>query len=315
MEGWWENGRVLFYGLYSFWYLLWFYLLKKTTRLSPSALCSSSALSCPPFLSSSTLLSLHSHKPFIFSSLPHLFFLASLFSFLEWWTEDNPFIHLLAPFIRFLASLFFVLYHLIETSVTNRHGEYPLLYSSIFFGLPLPSTLPNPFSPSSPFSTSLLPLSLLYGFTIQFIFLTGVGKVKVGGKDWFFSSTLSSYLSMYSRSTTNPPLSPSLSHILIQSPVLSSLLSSVTLLCEILFIPLLGLALPPGQRWVTMVLMIGLHLGIILFMSKKVHFSFSLLYPFFSFLCLSCCIQQCQIYYRLIHISYIAPIQKSNSNS
>mmetsp|Transcript_30350 Transcript_30350/g.47104 ORF Transcript_30350/g.47104 Transcript_30350/m.47104 type:complete len:234 (-) Transcript_30350:140-841(-) len=90
---------------------------------------------------------------------------------------------------------------------------------------------------------------------------------------------------MYSSSTSNPPFSSSLSVFLQSSPFLCCFLSSFILLMEIIIIPISGLFLPPRWRWCCSVLMLCMHLGIFVVMSKKVALAFFTTLPlyFFSF--------------------------------
>ena len=115
--------------------LLWWIFVYGSKKIPLYKICSGSVCTRPSWLPKSILLWLHEFKAEIFlSTLPTLL-LAGLTS------------------IRLPSVISVTLYHLLETSVTGRHGEYPLLYNIWAFLLPEPYASAISFGKSSIFDS------------------------------------------------------------------------------------------------------------------------------------------------------------------
>ncbi|CAK0876155.1 unnamed protein product [Prorocentrum cordatum] len=219
--------------------LLWWALVKRKTGNHLYSLCSSSVITRPSWLSRHHLLLLVSHKRHIFVALPVALAAGTLAGQ-----------HAL---VRLLAALVVSLYHLTESSHTNRHGEYPMLYTS--WAMVLPDSLAHAAS---------------MGVAIHFVLSCGIAKCIVGGaKEWVCGGTMSTYLNVYGQSTTSKPLLRGLNRWLACRA--SVWIGLGTLLLECVAVPL-TLLLPCARSRSVIGLwgMVGLHVGIALGMSLNV---------------------------------------------
>ena len=89
------------------------------------------------------------------------------------------------------------LYHLLEHSTTQRHGEFPLLYNAWAMVLP----------------DGRYASAASFGIGIHFVLSSGVSKLLIGGRQWLASTTMRTYLSIYCDSEANPPLSKRLNRM------------------------------------------------------------------------------------------------------
>ena len=110
------------YGLQLLATLLWWALIKAKTGKHLYTLCSSSVCTCPSWLPHKQLLLIAAQKQRIFIALPVA---------LAAGTMAGQFV-----VVRAAIALVVSLYHLVESSHTSRHGEYPVLYASWAMVLP-----------------------------------------------------------------------------------------------------------------------------------------------------------------------------------
>jgi hypothetical protein len=155
--------------------------------------------------------------------------------------------------LRFATALVTSVYHLIESSVTNRHGEFPLLYNA--WAMLLPEAWAQAAS---------------WGIAINFVLSSGIAKLKVGGLAWMKPHTMRSYLGIYHASRSSPPLSKSLNRFIAKRDWATGAIGVGTILLECLAVP--GtLLLPPIWRFLIGAGgMIGMHFGIATVMSGSV---------------------------------------------
>jgi hypothetical protein len=167
---------------------------------------------------------------------------------------------------RLAAAVSFSLYHLLETSVSNRHGEYPLLHCMC--GLLLPPSLARPFC---------------MGAVVNFVMSAGWAKLTIPNApgDWMQPDTMSVYLQAYRFSKTMPPMLPRLTDALLQRPWALSFLACVTLVAEVLLVPLIALFAPPPYRILSAALMITMHIGIAAVQSFKLALIFCTTIPLY----------------------------------
>lgn len=223
--------------------LSWWALLKRVTgkhlydlQLSAAVLTRPSW--CPPQL----LLVLHQHRAPVFIALPLALALAAV------WDSGVT---------RVVVALTMSVYHLTESSATNRHGEYPTLYITWALCLPGP----------------LLASSVALGVVVHFLLSSGVAKLLVGGRAWADPSTMQTYLDAYRDSQSARPLQPALSRWVAERAWATRGLSVATLLLECALLPACFL-LPPRCRWLGTIAMVLMHTGIALMMSAKVGIAF-----------------------------------------
>ncbi|EOD17695.1 hypothetical protein EMIHUDRAFT_102411 [Emiliania huxleyi CCMP1516] len=211
--------------------LLWWALIKRMTGKHLYSLCSSSVITRPSWLSREALTLLVSHKRQIFLALPAAL-AAGAFAGQH-------------ALVRLLVALVVSLYHLSESSHTNRHGEYPVLYTA--WAMVLPASFAHAAS---------------MGVAIHFVLSCGIAKCMVGGpRAWVFGGTMRTYLEVYGQSTSSKPLVRGLNRLLARRA--STMIGASTLLLECVAVPLTLLL--PGV-WG----MVGLHVGIALAMSLNV---------------------------------------------
>lgn len=176
---------------------------------------------------------------------------------------------------RWLAAIGISLYHLAETSITNRHGEFVFLYNAWAMALPVATSWRH---------------ALSFGIAVHFVLSTGWSKVSVGGFDplplglgvpaWLRPSTMRTYLRLYrgARSGAARPALEALSRWMSDVPVMCSLLSMQTLVFEVIFVPAV-MFLDAEWRNLAAVLMLLMHVGIFALMSKAVGSFFVTAFP------------------------------------
>jgi hypothetical protein len=157
------------------------------------------------------------------------------------------------------------LYHLVESSLTRRHGEYPLLY--------------NVWAMCLPWSEYAHAAS--WGIAIHFVFSTGLAKLVIGGfGGWTSPATLKFYFNLFYHRKINMqrPFWPSWNRWVCQRDWATRFMALSTIFLECFLVP--GtLLLPPHQRYVARWAMIPFHLGIFLIMSRMVGLGFATTIP------------------------------------
>ncbi|CAB9506342.1 expressed unknown protein [Seminavis robusta] len=178
-------------------------------------------------------------------------FLLSLFALaIGGWGSSSSFV------VRLIVAIIFSLYHLVESSVTHRHGEYPLLYNVWAMCL---------------CSSSEYASAVSFGIAVHFILSTGLAKIVVGGQQWMLPSTMRFYLSAYygAKMKLSRPFLPSWNRWTCQRSWATSGIAVATILFECVVVPL-TLFLPINTRHIGCTGMILMHIGIFLLMSKQV---------------------------------------------
>ena len=178
-----------------FWLLFRIKSGKQLYELAAGAVCTR-----PHWLPAQLLLRLHRLRVPAFVLMPVLMALASRTS--SW-------------LLQLVTALVTSVYHLIESSVTNRHGEYPLLMNSWAMLLP----------PAYAHAASL-------GIAINFVLSSGVAKLKVGGTGWMSAQTMRAYLDIYRSSRSSPPLSKSFNSWLASQDWATKAIGAVFAVCE-----------------------------------------------------------------------------------
>jgi len=166
--------------------------------------------------------------------------------------------------VRAGVAALFSLYHLLENSTTNRHGEFPVLYA--VWGL----CIPDPRYASA----------FCLGNTIHFILSSGVCKLLVGGRQWLHASTMQTYLRAYSESKSAPPASMTLNRCAAAAPWVASGISVSTVVLEVCLIPM-TLFLPPSHRFLAVTGLVAMHVGIATLMSARVGLVFLTTLPIY----------------------------------
>ena len=139
--------------------LVWSGLVRVMTGRHLHALCAGAVLTRPPWLSARWLLLLDKHRSSVFAALPVVLAVAAV------WPSSWP--------VRLIAAVAVSLYHLLESSGTNRHGEYPLMYNAL--GMLLPADHAHAFA---------------LGVAIHFVLSSGVAKLQYGGRAWLEEGTM-----------------------------------------------------------------------------------------------------------------------------
>lgn len=228
-----------FYALQLAAHLLWAVLVRASTGRHLHALAPAAVVVRPAWLPGGPFLALHRHRRAAFVLLPVSLAAGALLP------PSAP--------LRLGIALAVSGYHLVESSATGRHGEFPLLYCVWAMCLPAPYA-----------SAASL------GAAAHFVLCAGAAKLRVGGlRGWTSPSTMSTYLQIYRSSGSAPPLCPSLSRAIGTRAWAARAAGVGTLALELFVLPGLLLA-PPRVRWLGWLLMLFLHLGIGLAMSCKV---------------------------------------------
>eukprot|EP00930_Biecheleria_cincta_P042909 TRINITY_DN29522_c0_g1_i1.p1 TRINITY_DN29522_c0_g1~~TRINITY_DN29522_c0_g1_i1.p1 ORF type:complete len:448 (+),score=47.42 TRINITY_DN29522_c0_g1_i1:30-1346(+) len=155
--------------------------------------------------------------------------------------------------VRLCAALLGSIYSLVESSATNSHRDYPMLYNLWALAL-----LPPRWAEG-----------VALGVCLHFVASSGLAKLYIGGLEWLGPGPLESVLRTYGdlSFSSGGPGSPKMSKLVRDSPLSMSLLDRMTLLYEVLVVPA-ALFLPPSARLaVGLGGMICLHLGIYVFQS------------------------------------------------
>jgi len=168
-------------------------------------------------------------------------------------------------YVRVFVAFCISAYHLIESSVTNRHGEFPLLYNA--WAMVLPEDYAH--------AASL-------GVAVHFILSSGVAKLAVGGIAWLSPRTMAHYLEIYRTSQDAKPLLPKCTRWLSSWPWATAGFAMVTILGEVFLIPSCLFAPPGFYRELGFYAMIALHVGIALIMSAKVGLVFFTTLPMYT---------------------------------
>ena len=238
--------------------LMWWLLVFLGTKRPIWAHARGSVFTRPPYLPKALLHALrrHSFVVFVLAPTSMAFAAANAHVFLA----------------RLCAALCFSIYHLLETSASNRHGEYPLL--ACIWLLLLPPPLAHP---------------LCMGAVLNFVVSAAAAKLLTPSArgEWLRPDTMRVYLQSYRSSKTMPPLLPSLTDLLLARPWALSFMATATLLLELLLVPLIALLAPPPMRIISAYLMIAMHIGIALVQSFKLSLIFCTTLPLY-FLAFSC---------------------------
>ena len=168
--------------------------------------------------------------------------------------------------LRFLVAWMISLYHLVESSVTCRHGEYPLLYNA--WAMCLPCQYAHAVS---------------WGIAIHFVFCTGMAKLRVGGVlPWMAPQTMKFYLTAYhdSRSPLSRPFWPKWNRWACQRDWATRFMATATILLECILVPWTLFLSEPWQRYYVGCLgMMFMHIGIFGIMSQQVGIVFATTLP------------------------------------
>ena len=228
-----------FYSMQLFAVALWWLLIHLKTKKPLYSLCNGSVVTRPSWLPTKYLFRIAANKRMIFLATPAALALGALFPQVQ--------------AVRCTVAVAVSVYHLLETSYTSRHGEFPILYTS--WGC----VLPPPFDQA-----------VAFGVAIHFVLSCGIAKCLVGGiSAWTGPQTMAVYLDTYHGSSTSTPISKRLNRLLAR-PAAAAAVGAGTLLLECVAIPA-TLLLPPWLRPVIGTYgMLGLHVGIGLGMSSRV---------------------------------------------
>jgi hypothetical protein len=210
-----------------------------------------SVITVPSWMPKGILLFLQRFRPFVFNCETIGLALAGSFSDHAW--------------ARFVAAFLYSTYHLVESSGTNRHGEYPVLYT--MWAMCIPDLEYRH--------------ACAWGIAINFILSSGYSKLAAGGWSssgtplWLHSSTMETYLTCYREARTrfDRPVFSGLNELVSKSRALTRLISLAILLLELMLVPA-SLAMPPSSRPLACYALIGMHVGIVSLMSFKVGVAF-----------------------------------------
>eukprot|EP00934_Nitzschia_sp_Nitz4_P000056 Nitzschia sp. Nitz4//scaffold30_size153850//131475//132818//NITZ4_002795-RA/size153850-processed-gene-0.22-mRNA-1//1//CDS//3329547315//56//frame0 len=236
-----------FYFQASLYVSIWWILISCSAQKPLYKVAEGAVVTVPSWMSTQFLLLLQKCRPAAFNGLTVGLALALSFPGVQE--------------VRVLAAVLYTLYHLAESSETNRHGEYPILYAMWAMCL----------------NDDTYRHASVWGITIHFILSTGYVKLSAGGwtpygiPRWVLPNTMSTYLSGYgtARHRLNQPLSLTLNRIAANSPTLCTTISVLTLFVECILAPA-TLWLDPSLRPMACYAMILMHVGIACFMSIKV---------------------------------------------
>jgi len=238
--------------------LTWWLLVFLGTKRPIWAHARGSVFTRPPYLPKALLHALRRHSFLVFVLAPTSMAFAAA----------NAHVFL----ARLCAALCFSIYHLLETSASNRHGEYPLL--ACMWLLLLPPPLAHP---------------LCMGAVLNFVVSAAAAKLLTPSArgEWLRPDTMRVYLEAYRCSRTMPPLLPHLTDLLLARPWALSCIAAATLLLELLLVPLIPFLAPPPLRIISAHLMMAMHVGIALVQSFKLCLIFCTTLPTY-FLAFSC---------------------------
>jgi hypothetical protein len=232
-------------------FLFWSVIVKLLTKKHLPAMSEGSVYTRPTWMSVRALMALHKWYLAIYAFL----FLSSAAGAMY---ADQV-------VVRVVVAICISAYHLVESSVTNRHGEFPLLYNA--WAMILPEEYAH--------AASL-------GVAVHFILSSGVAKLAVGGLGWLRPTTMAHYFEVYRTSQVAKPLLPKLTQWLSTRAWTTCGFAIATIAAEVVLIPACGLFAPPGfYREVGYYAMIALHIGIALIMSGKVGIVFFTTLPMY----------------------------------
>eukprot|EP00927_Polykrikos_kofoidii_P063495 TRINITY_DN58328_c0_g1_i1.p1 TRINITY_DN58328_c0_g1~~TRINITY_DN58328_c0_g1_i1.p1 ORF type:complete len:430 (-),score=54.16 TRINITY_DN58328_c0_g1_i1:42-1331(-) len=237
-----NDVAALYYRLQLVCFAGWWAVVRAVTGRHLHAVCSGSVCTRPSWLSTNKLLILHSSRRSIVASVPIMLAIASV----------NSGVH-----VRILVAIIISAYHLVESSISNRHGEYPLLYNA--WAMCLPSNYAH---------------AAALGIAVHFIVSSGLAKLWVGGMSWMRPCTMRTYLDCYRGSQSGRgPLNPTMNAWISRRAWASVAVSISTIVLECIVVPA-TLVAPPTWRHVGSIAMMLLHVGIALFMSGQVGLAF-----------------------------------------
>ena len=187
--------------------------------------------------------------------------------------------------LRVGVALALSVYHLLENSTTNRHGEFPMLHNAwaMCFASPRLASAASKSSECGNWRTHERHCTPLrpdpgLGIAINFVLSSGVSKLLIGGRRWLASSTMRAYLSIYCDAAAAPPLSKTLNRWARQRPWATASISVATVALECGLIPL-TLVMPPRWRALGTATMVCMHVGIAALMSFRVGLVFFTTFP------------------------------------
>lgn len=250
------HASIEFYRLQSIATFAWWILIRVVTKQSLEVITRGSVVTRPSWMPLKVLMKLQRHRTFIFR-------LSLLALFVGGWGISCSFLDPGNIILRIAVAISISVYHLVESSVTCRHGEYPLMYNALAMCLP-----------------TQYARAASWGIAVHFVTSTGLAKLWIGGAAaWMSHTTMHYYLTAYAKSKR------SLSRPLLSNTwacrrkwVLQSM-AVLTLFLECILIPS-TLWMPPSWRYqVGTGAMIVMHLGIFVFMSKKVGLVFCTTLP------------------------------------
>mmetsp|Transcript_6385 Transcript_6385/g.13381 ORF Transcript_6385/g.13381 Transcript_6385/m.13381 type:complete len:473 (-) Transcript_6385:36-1454(-) len=219
----------------------------------------SSVITKPSWLSVSSIMFLHNHRQTIFTLQIILLGFVVLCLRISG-TVTIPSV------IQLLAASTFAIYHLVETAMTSRHGEYPIMYAlwALYF-----------------FNDEYVDGALL-GIAVNFVFAAGLSKLSIGGIKWVSPVTMSTYFSVYrnSNSFLTRPLMPNLNKYMARHDEYMTGVSIFTLVLECVVVPG-SLFMPSHWRPIVAAIMVLMHVGIAVTMSLQVGLVFLSTFPIY----------------------------------
>ena len=232
--------------------VVWWLLVKATTKKSLDVATNGSVATRPTWLPSRWLLPLQTPV------IRRVVFVSSVVAMLVAGVAADR-----SLAVRISAAIAISLYHLVESSVTCRHGEYPLLYN--VWAMCLPTEYAS--------AASL-------GIAVHFVMSTGIAKLWVGGAAWLGPATMRYYLTAYHDAKTqlSRPLLPSLNRWIVRKPWACRFISVSTIVLECGIVPM-ALFLPAHLRSIGTLGMVLMHIGILAVMSKRVGIVFCTTLP------------------------------------
>jgi len=155
--------------------------------------------------------------------------------------------------LRVLAAIPGSVYCLVESSSTNSHRDYPMLYNLWALAL-----LPDRWAEG-----------VALGVCVHFVAASGLAKLHIGGLAWLGPGPLSSVLRWYGdlEFADGGPGSPRMNRLARDSQLCLSGLDKATLLFEILAVPAAMFLTPEARLCVGLGGMVCLHFGIYIFQS------------------------------------------------
>jgi hypothetical protein len=189
--------------------------------------------------------------------------------------------------VAFLSAILYSLYHLVESSETNRHGEYPVLYS--LWAMCLVAVFRPEASASNAgaaaaattrtiayFENEAYRQACVWGVAIHFAFSAGHSKLAVSGwTSWLDPGTVRAYLTCHrrARDVMDRPAWMAGNRLVARSKVLSTLVAFCVLASECVVVPA-SLLLAGPHRPKVAYLLVAIHVGTALLLSFRAGFSF-----------------------------------------